>query len=1513
MVHFPLPKMVGFVHRKPWIIALIMMLFLGLSVSSVTATHPIYDQDAQPENTPGPISTLPEDQLLPRVAYADSADEYLVVWEDVARELDHDIYAIRVDNLGLPNDGEIPVGISGAMDTHPDIAYNPWMDEYFVVWENEYSATDHDIFAQRVGPDGNLIGGEIHVAYSTNYDEKPVVSYDYWTSEYLVVYERRMGSDEFYQKDIIAQRVNSVGTPVGNEIAIANGPLDEQAPAVACDGFNYLVVWQGDYVDETNIYSQRIGSDGSMIGGQINISTWENDQLVPRVTYNSDDSQYFVVWEDHHYTPWSIYGYRLDENGNLIGSQVSVATGGAKNRSDPDVNYYPDSRSYLVVWQFEYSIYDHDIYSRRVAYDGSQPEAENAISTLGSEEMHPAVASNKQSQALLVWEDQRNYYSSGIDIYGSAETVNIPILSGLVYEGDLGDYSTPLPGVLVELGCSNSYGYFGDLIYSSVTDAYGQYFLPAFILCEYYNIVETDPEGYYSVGSSTNGGAIINSNWIVYTYPLTGKVLSDNLFWDKVIPPVDDTPPGNWTDFQPPDWVNVQTVNTSEQVEDTLSGLDVSTAQYRFSIDGGSSWSGWLPASITGQDGTTAPQTISATIPFGRDSGPTSQNLAQFRVADMQGNLGEGPTHAIKIDSVLPSNPTNISSSTHTPNVWSNNPYIALQWSGASDDRSGIYGYSVSYDQSPTTIPDVYRETENPDLTIYAYYDSTSWWFHVRTLDNAGNAATGAVHYGPFAIDTDPPIAWFTSEGGQVNVPTIIVSWDGGDTLSGVIGYDVQTSINSGVWTYWKENTPSEFALYDGIGGQDVQFRVRARDAAGNLGEWSDPILVSFGVDVVVKVQNESGSNLYQAKVFHNDSYIGLTNSYGTITVPDALLGDTLAALFLVHEEPAGKSNHGMDGNISWAWRVYQTSMTIPNVGEPILFHVTDTDITQLLTVRKNQALIGVHIIAVVQWDATSDFLADLKQGMINASSFLYDVTDGQFFYEMVEIYDNEEMGPSNDVIIYTDNTVWPNAFLHAITAPKGRMMFPPVFNGSWSNRVAYGTLIHEFGHYGLWLDDEYKDRTGGGGGFCTFNRGDENVEDPARASIMYQPDNSSELCSRADPNHLHNPDTIQDVTNNGETTWETVMRVYTDKANPSRWTLQSPDTRHVAVVPGPNALPIAGLVKVYIHDNNTNACAPYVATVKDASGKAVSGADVYVESMPNSTLYQGQTDYKGQITVRGQHNGDTLKVTKNNSSSSSIITCSPNAQDLLAEATPETVIIEPDPFTLDVKIVPLSADAIQLQVASSIALPAPPQARIWQDGADQPSDIPLTYDGGLGLYVGEANLDASLDLRGILRVSAIDSYANNVTKAVTYNLTMVDPQNPTWLRSEDGRMEILLQPGSLAGNPVVSIQPASDVTLQQGSLTVAGNAYQVLTSNGEYSLQQPVTLNIYFSLSQFGVQENEVLGLYRWDANTGTWILISTNINPDPRFISAQITQLGTYAVLAPPIHLVHLPLVDR
>jgi flagellar hook assembly protein FlgD len=65
-----------------------------------------------------------------------------------------------------------------------------------------------------------------------------------------------------------------------------------------------------------------------------------------------------------------------------------------------------------------------------------------------------------------------------------------------------------------------------------------------------------------------------------------------------------------------------------------------------------------------------------------------------------------------------------------------------------------------------------------------------------------------------------------------------VVTWSATD-VSAIASYDVQASIDGGAWTAWLTGTKATSDVWLGRDGHGYAFRVRARDAKGNLGSWN--------------------------------------------------------------------------------------------------------------------------------------------------------------------------------------------------------------------------------------------------------------------------------------------------------------------------------------------------------------------------------------------------------------------------------------------------------------------------------------------------------------------------------------------------------------------------------------------------------------------------------------------------------------------------------------------------
>ena len=482
------------------------------------------------------ISTWENDQIRPRVAFNNTLDEFLVVWEDHhwGWGEDWDIYGRRINSNGDPIGGQFAIAWQNVNHClNPDVIYNPQADEYLVVWEYEYSESDHDIYAQRIAGDGTLVGEQIAIATLNNWESRPAAAYNAWTNEYMVAWESRQGNGEFVHNDIQAVRLNFQGIVAGEVITVAADLIDESAPAVSAF-WEYLVVWQGkkDSTGDYGVYGRMISEDGGFSGGVLDISTWEYDQLVPRIAFNEVDYEYMVVWEDHHWgwgDDWDIYGRRIGADGSFPGGAFGIFWENPNHCLHPDIAWQMSTGNYLVTWEYEYSPTDHDVYYRQVRSDETLMGDAEAISSTGSQEQHPAVQAGNGLDRLIVWQDGRNIATGGLDIYGNYSS--LPAFEGSVFEGQPDDQSGSFVGVSISLYCSNDSGYLGTLADTVVTNAQGTFVIPVEGMCEYFHIVAEPPAGFISTAAMTIGGVTAANNQISFTYPLEGKVLGGNNFW----------------------------------------------------------------------------------------------------------------------------------------------------------------------------------------------------------------------------------------------------------------------------------------------------------------------------------------------------------------------------------------------------------------------------------------------------------------------------------------------------------------------------------------------------------------------------------------------------------------------------------------------------------------------------------------------------------------------------------------------------------------------------------------------------------------------------------------------------------------------------------------------------------------------------------------------------------------------------------------------------------------------
>jgi hypothetical protein len=299
------------------------------------------------------ISQGASDQRAPRIA--SNGSDFLVVWEDRRNSAStgSDIYGRRVNGSGVPQGAEIPVSTASADQTLPNAAFNG--TSFLVVWQEARNsgATGQDIYGRLVNSSFALSGSEIQITTAPNDQTFPAVAARGAT--YLVVFRYTRTGPNY---DVYGRIVGSDGTPAaqGNFAIATTGQLNF-APAVSSDANNFLAVW-ADYgavprSGLAQISGRRITTGGTLLGSSpFLISTELDNSYKPAIACNGQN--YLVVWQQQRpdtsgQNYYKIFGTRLGLDGTVL-DPVALLIGSPTGRDQTEPAVAASGSQYLVVW-----------------------------------------------------------------------------------------------------------------------------------------------------------------------------------------------------------------------------------------------------------------------------------------------------------------------------------------------------------------------------------------------------------------------------------------------------------------------------------------------------------------------------------------------------------------------------------------------------------------------------------------------------------------------------------------------------------------------------------------------------------------------------------------------------------------------------------------------------------------------------------------------------------------------------------------------------------------------------------------------------------------------------------------------------------------------------------------------------------------------------------------------------------------------------------------------------------
>jgi hypothetical protein len=163
----------------------------------------------------------------------------------------------------------------------------------------------------------------------------------------------------------------------------------------------------------------------------------------------------------------------------------------------------------------------------------------------------------------------------------------------------------------------------------------------------------------------------------------------------------------------------------------------------------------------------------------------------------------------------------------------------------------------------------------------------------------------------------------------------------------------------------------------------------------------------------------------------------------------------------------------------SWVYEEQHGGLDISSLPDFNAMTVTEEQLEGPATARTTYPLRhNLSLSVSFEWDATVSEFQDMDGGLKRFSDFVYDYTDGQFTVGSFQLYNNKVNW--NSVNIHVLNKSWyrananPGGYYYNGIIQVGR----DAWGQKWNTPMGAVTLAHEFGHYGLWLPDEYIEAT---------------------------------------------------------------------------------------------------------------------------------------------------------------------------------------------------------------------------------------------------------------------------------------------------------------------------------------------------------------------------------------------------------------------------------------------------
>lgn len=709
----------------------------------------------------------------------------------------------------------------------------------------------------------------------------------------------------------------------------------------------------------------------------------------------------------------------------------------------------------------------------------------------------------------------------------------------------------------------------------------------------------------------------------------------------------------------------------------------------------------------------------------------------------------------------------------------------------------------------------------------------------------------------------------------------------------------------------------------------------------------------------------DTGEEVPYAEVYYDgrtpSHFKGMTDGSGLF-----ILGSSLregAQLFIrkaIHVEPAVKAGHEQVGNAMytlWLDSDYSGGDENPGDGTWSCYKITPSDLAkaqfgQSFTVKLSHPVFEWNLVVAAEIKSEA-FIAKLQDSFRKASEYLFDVTDGQMKFGRVAIYSNVSEGSAAwrnaDMVIHSDSDYWPNAYVGCIRHPGNYHMnfgtdwkvWGPSGFTLWYHRV----IVHEFGHYGFALYDEYLDGNRSQADWDVYRRRNPDKV-PANYGFMDYTYTTDEMSSENDYLPFYGPGVQAE-----EITGELMAH---DLAAGSSWYpcwqwIEANYQTTYSGIPVEIVTPPSGSYPDHVSEDRsgpTSIPAPYTscdfpamiamsadparnfnlaaAPAQESTGSVqievsideqpAAGASVLRKPNGSSRVFAlGRGDASGCLTIWDIAEGDSLVARYNGLEAEHVVDFNEIESGLIRiDIAPKRdalaqgglrLLGDGTEGALGV-LVSAKTDAVgpdivlTLTVQASEAITEPPAATVYPNNGA--AVVLVLAPAGDDLYTGSVSIGEADG--GTVELSCRSADGEIASSTDPFAVVGMAPDASAIFYSRDGWVETHLPVGSVAGNCLATFYSGYLPTLIPEGFNkapVGAVIYGTLGVNENLNGDPGVVNMSYREADLIGIDETTIK-LYSWNSAVGAWTEIPSTLSVDLNVVSASLSNLGFLALFA-------------